>query len=97
VGVFEVPYIARIGGIPFSEVEKNGIEGLILDETFSDIAFPNPPVPEREVPDLRPRAGSRVIDAGIFIPNLNEDFSGNAPDCGAYEAGQELPHYGPRN
>lgn len=21
---------------------------------------------------------------------------GDAPDCGAYEAGQDLPHYGPR-
>ncbi len=96
VGVFEVPYIARIGGLPFSEVEKNGIEGITMDETFRDVAFPNPPVPEREVQDLRPRAGSGVIDAGIFIPNMNEDFIGNAPDCGAYEAEQDLPHYGPR-
>jgi len=96
VGVYGVPYIARIGGLPFSEVEEHGIESLTLGETFVNIAFPNPPVPEWEVPDLRPKPGSSVIDAGMLIPNINEDFQGNAPDCGAYEAGQPLPHYGPR-
>ncbi len=96
VGVYEVPYFARIGDLPFSEVEEHGIENLTLGETFVNIAFPNPPVPEKEVPDLRPKAGSRVVDAGMLLPNINDDFLGNAPDCGAYEAGQALPHYGPR-
>ncbi len=58
--------------------------------------FPNPPVPEREVPDLRPRKGSKVVDAAVIIPNINDNYLGKAPDCGAYEAGQPLPHYGPR-
>ncbi len=96
VGVFEVPYIAKIGGFPFSEVEQHGIERITLEETFANIAFPNPPIPEREVPDLRPKHGSLVIDAGILIPNMSDNFRGAAPDCGAYEAGQALPHYGPR-
>ena len=96
VGVYEVPYVARIGDRSFSEVEKHGIENITLGETFVNIAFPNPPIPEREVPDLRPKPGSRVIDAGMLIPNMNDNFLGNAPDCGAYEAGQPLPHYGPR-
>ena len=38
-----------------------------------------------------------MVDAGILIPNINDHFRGDAPDCGAYEAGQELPHYGPRH
>ena len=97
VGVYGVPYVARIGKLPFSEVEDHGIEKITLEETFTNIAFPDPPVPEWEVPDLRPRPGSRVIDAGMPIPNINDDFLGNAPDCGAYEAGQALPHYGPRS
>ncbi len=96
VGTFEVPYIARIGKRDFSEVELHGTEQITLQETFANTDFPNPPVPEREVPDLRPKAGSRVIDAGVFIPGINDDFRGDAPDCGAYEEGQELPHYGPR-
>ena len=97
VGTFEVPYIARIGEKEFSEVELHGTEGITLQETFASTDFPNPPVPEREAPDLRPKAGSRVIDAGVFIPGINDDFRGKAPDCGAYEEGQDLPHYGPRN
>jgi hypothetical protein len=96
VGVYEVPFIARIGGRPFSAAEKHGVEQITLEETFANIAFPNPPIPERAVPDLRPKRGSRVIDAGMVIPNINDDFLGGAPDCGAYEAGQPLPHYGPR-
>ncbi|MCP5144525.1 MAG: hypothetical protein H6978_06845 [Gammaproteobacteria bacterium] len=47
--------------------------------------------------DLRLRADSKAIDAGVRLPNLNDGFTGKAPDLGAYEAGQELPHYGPRN
>ncbi len=96
VGVYGTPYIARIGDKSFAEVEKHGIEGITLEETFNHVEFPNPPVPERDVPDLRLRAGSRVIDGGVVIPNINDDYAGTAPDCGAYEYGQELPHYGPR-
>jgi hypothetical protein len=96
VGVYGTPYIAKIGNKAFSEVEKHGIEGITMEETFNSVEFPDPPAPEREVPDLRPRAGSKVIDGGIVIPNINDNYSGTAPDCGAYELGQELPHYGPR-
>ena len=88
--------MAKIGDKDFSEVEKHGVEKLILHEVFIDIEFPNPPVPERDVPDLRPKAGSSVEDAAVFIPNINDHYKGLAPDCGAYEVGQQLPHYGPR-
>ncbi len=96
VGVYGIEYIANIGNKSFSEVEKHGIEGITIEEVFSDVEFPYPPVPEREVPDLRPKPDSRVIDAAVRIPNVNDEYKGKAPDCGAYEAGQVLPHYGPR-
>jgi hypothetical protein len=96
VGVHGVPYVAMIGEKTFAEVEKHGIERITLEETFNHVEFPNPPVPERDVPDLRLRAGSRVIDVGVVIPDINDDYAGAAPDCGAYEYGQVLPHYGPR-
>ncbi len=96
VGVWGIQYVAKIGGKPFSSVEKHGIGHLKLEETFRDVVFPDPPIPEREAPDLRPAPGSAVIDAGVFIPNIDDNFTGKAPDIGAYEAGQELPHYGPR-
>ena len=96
VGVYGTPYIAKIGGKPFSEVEKHGIERIEIEKTFNNVEFPYPPIPERKAQDLRPKPGSRIEDAAIHIPNINDDFNGNAPDCGAYEVGQELPHYGPR-
>ncbi|MGA8767922.1 MAG: hypothetical protein WB559_12965 [Candidatus Acidiferrales bacterium] len=37
-----------------------------------------------------------AIDAGVLLPTINDDFTGSAPDLGAYERGRELPHYGPR-
>ncbi len=96
VGVYEIDYRATIGGKPFGEVEKNGIERIKIEEVFYNVEFPFPPVPEREVPDLRPKTGSRVVDAAVIIPNINDNYNGRGPDIGAYEAGEELPHYGPR-
>lgn len=46
--------------------------------------------------DLRPGDNSDAIDKGVSIPGLNDGFKGSAPDLGAFEAGAELPHYGPR-
>ena len=46
--------------------------------------------------DLRLSADSGAVDRGERIPNINDGFAGEAPDLGAYEAGQPLPHYGPR-
>jgi len=46
--------------------------------------------------DLRLRRGSAAVDAGVRLPNINDDFTGPAPDLGCYELGRPLPHYGPR-
>jgi hypothetical protein len=46
--------------------------------------------------DLRPRSGGKAIDAGQKLPGMNDGFAGSAPDLGAYEANEPLPHYGPR-
>jgi len=48
------------------------------------------------VNDLRLKPQSRAVDAGLVLPNLNDGYSGNGPDLGAYELGQAMPHYGPR-
>lgn len=44
--------------------------------------------------ELRPE--SVAVDAGVRLPNVNDGFTGKAPDLGAYEVGQTVPHYGPR-
>ena len=74
---------------------------VLLDyDTFVDAPMPDLEDPTRlydpEEIDLRLRRGSRAIDAGIVLPNINDGYDGRAPDLGAYEYGQDMPHYGPR-
>jgi hypothetical protein len=35
--------------------------------------------------DFRLPAGSALMDRGVMLPGINDDYSGNAPDIGAYE------------
>lgn len=46
--------------------------------------------------DLLLRPGSAAVDAGIVLPTVNDSYTGEAPDLGCCEAGEPLPHYGPR-
>jgi hypothetical protein len=46
--------------------------------------------------DFRLKTGSAAIDHGVMLPNVTDNFSGQAPDLGALEVGQMPPHYGPR-
>ena len=46
--------------------------------------------------DFHLRPDSPAIDAGVRLLGVNDDFTGRAPDLGAYEAGRPVPHYGPR-
>jgi hypothetical protein len=47
--------------------------------------------------DFRLKPGSAAVDRGAVIPNVTDGYSGNAPDLGALELGQPMPHYGPRS
>ena len=47
--------------------------------------------------DFRLKPGSAAVDKGAVIPNVTDGYSGNAPDLGALELDQPLPHYGPRS
>jgi hypothetical protein len=47
--------------------------------------------------DFRLKPGSAAVDKGIVIPQVTDGFTGAAPDLGALEVGQPLPHYGPRD
>jgi len=79
-----------------SQFERHGIE---LDtDIFIQCSPPTPSVAQHEERerDLRLRAGSAAVDAGIRLPGMNDNFAGKAPDLGAFELGQALPHYGPR-
>lgn len=79
-------------------LERHGIE--IDYDTFQGL---EPPDPANEYAvyhamdlDFRLREGGAAVDAGVVIPTVNEDHTGQAPDLGALESGRPAPHYGPR-
>jgi hypothetical protein len=42
------------------------------------------------------KPNSKAVDAALYLPTINDGFTGNAPDLGALEINQPVPHYGPR-
>jgi len=88
----------------------NNVVGLIRAEYKKDTPFENksnaihnaltysPELVDPAQFEFAPRAGSSLIDAGIAMPGLTDDFEGNAPDIGAYEYGGTYwrPGYRPR-
>jgi hypothetical protein len=81
--------------------EAHGIE--IDYDVFERLLPPSPPDSSKpgtpyDAGDLnftlRPK--SKAVDAGVRLPNVNDRFTGNAPDLGAYELGETVPVYGPR-
>ncbi len=78
----------------YTGFERHGV--LTEPGVFQQAATPtgtNVPLPPM---DLRLRAGSRAVDTGLALPNFTDGFTGSAPDLGAFELGDKLPHYGPR-
>ena len=76
-------------------MEANGLQ--IGRSCFDWLEVPGP-APMTSVPSqwITLRASCAAVDAGVVLPNVNDDFFGAAPDMGAHENGRPLPHYGPR-
>ena len=72
---------------------------LIDYDVFVKAAAPGPDPRTLYKPadfDFQLRPGSVAVDAGVRLPGVNDEFTGRAPDLGAYEVGRPVPHYGPR-
>ena len=74
---------------------------VLLDfDTFVKVGIPDKSDPQRlynpEDFDFRLQPGSAAVAAGVELPTITDDFTGRAPDLGAYESGKPIPHYGPR-
>jgi hypothetical protein len=82
----------------FAEATGQERHGLVLDyDVFVRADEPQQGVTSHPDDwDLRLRPGSAAADAGVRLPNVNDEFTGTAPDLGAHELDQPLPHYGPR-
>jgi hypothetical protein len=46
--------------------------------------------------DFRLTRRASAVDGGTIIPNVTDNYRGRAPDLGAVEFGDPLPHYGSR-
>jgi hypothetical protein len=69
-------------------------------DSFVNVTMPDKSHPQRlykpDGMDFRLRAGSKAVDAGVALPTINDDFTGKAPEIGAFEYRKPVPHYGPR-
>jgi hypothetical protein len=94
----------RYGGVTYSSLSAlataSGLEttGRRINRTtcFTTFNVPGPapvPVPAQY---MTLTAACNGVDAGVILPNIDDEFVGNAPDLGAYELGLPLPTYGPR-
>ncbi len=72
---------------------------LVDFNVFRKVSPPDPNDPQRlakpEDYDFTLARGSAAIDRGVVLPNITDGFTGRAPDLGAFEYGQPVPHYGP--
>ena len=85
----------------FSDATSQDRHSILVDyDVFQQVSAPDRSDPRKLYKpadfDFRLRPGSKAVDAGTRLPNINDDATGRAPDLGAYETGQPVPHYGPR-
>jgi hypothetical protein len=85
----------------YTEATGQDKHSILVDyDVFQKVSMPDPSDPRKLYKpndfDFRLRPGSAAVDAGIRLSNVNDDFTGRAPDLGAYESDKPLPHYGPR-
>jgi hypothetical protein len=73
---------------------------LINYNLFQKVTPPDPnritKIYKPEDLDFRLKSDAEAVDAGCILPNVNDDFTGRAPDLGALEVGKPVPIYGPR-
>jgi hypothetical protein len=85
----------------YSQATGQDEHSILIDyNIFQNVTPPDPNDRPRlynaDLLDFRLQPGAAAVDAGYILPNVNDDFTGNAPDLGALELGQPVPIYGPR-
>jgi hypothetical protein len=100
-GPKQAPAFTGLGAAYFMGSSHTDKHSILIDyDVFQKVSAPDPSDPRKLYDpddfDFRPRPGSAAMDAGIRLFNVNDDFTGRAPDLEAYETDRPLPHYGPR-
>ncbi len=89
----------RLVGIPeFQNYTGQAMNSIQVDKNtcFENFDVTSPPPATIPFQFMTLKSDCNAVDAGIALVNINEGFTGSAPDLGVYEYGKELPHYGPR-
>jgi hypothetical protein len=85
----------------YSKATGQDQHSILTDcDVFEKVTQPDPnnitKIYKPEDLDFRLKANTVAVNAGGLLSNVNDDFSGRAPDLGALELGQAVPVYGPR-
>jgi hypothetical protein len=84
----------------FAAMQSNGMEvnGVLLGASMfsTGLTAPATYVPELSPQDVTLFPTSAAVDGAEVLANINDDFSGAAPDMGALELGCGKPIFGPR-
>jgi hypothetical protein len=85
----------------YSAATGQDTHSVLVDyRDFVRVSVPDPKDPRRfyrpDEFDFTLQADSTAVDAGLVLPNVNDGFTGKAPDLGAFERGVPMPAYGPR-
>lgn len=85
----------------YSEATGHDKHSILIDyDIFLDVTPPDSNnitrIYDANDLDYRLKPHAAAIDAGCHLPNVNDDFTGKAPDLGALENGTPVPVYGPR-
>jgi len=76
-------------------LEEHGVH-INREACFTTFQIDEKPPASMQFQYMLLKPGCNGVDGGIVLANINEHFSGNAPDLGPYELDAPLPHYGPR-
>ncbi len=76
-------------------LQSHGIR-INKESCFANLTIPEKPPAPMPKQFMTLTSGCNAINAGIVLANINDGYSGSAPDLGAYEFGHPLPQYGPR-
>jgi len=85
----------------YSQATGQDKNSIIIDyDIFLKVAQPDPNdvtrIYQAKDLDFRLKPDAAAVDTGCILPNVNDDFTGRAPDLGALEVGHPVPLYGPR-
>jgi hypothetical protein len=95
-------FAGRVGDVRFDGLDElhsltSEAHGLEVDLSVfaANVTFPANPFAAPATPSLLLASDGSAIDQGVPLANVNDDFTGAAPDLGAFELGTNEPVYGP--